>query len=89
VEHEALLVFAFQRVDDLFILAGAERGDNQSLRFAARKQGGAVRTGQDAGFGNDRADGFRVALIDAAAGFQDVAANDVGFQFRSCLILLP
>ena len=38
MQHEVFAVFARQRVDDLLILAGAERGDDQRLRFAAREQ---------------------------------------------------
>ena len=38
MQHEALFVFAFERVDDLLILTSAERHDRKRLRFAACEQ---------------------------------------------------
>ena len=49
VEHEAVGVFALQRVDDLLVARGAERGDDQRLRFAAGEQRRAVGARQHAG----------------------------------------
>jgi hypothetical protein len=48
VEHEALAVLALQRVDDLLVLLGAERGGYQCLRLAAGEQCRAVRAGPPA-----------------------------------------
>ena len=48
VKHEALEGFAFQHIQPLLVLAGAERGRHQSLRLAAREQRRAVRAGQQA-----------------------------------------
>ena len=59
VQQEALLVGAFQAVDVLLVLAGAERGDDQRLRLAAGEQRRAVGARQEAGFGDDRADRLR------------------------------
>jgi hypothetical protein len=42
VEHEAVAVFAGQRVDDLLVALGAERGHHQRLRFATGEQRRAV-----------------------------------------------
>src|SRR3712207_7979089 len=43
VQEELLLVRAAQRVDVLFVLACAERGDHQRLGLAAGEQGRADR----------------------------------------------
>ncbi len=69
-----------QRVDDLLVVAGAERGDDQRLGLAAGEQRRAVGARQDADFGHDRADGAGVAAVDAAAVRHDVAAHDRAFQ---------
>ena len=47
-----LAVLAFQRVDDLLVLAGAERGDHQSLGLAAGEQRRAVGARQHADLGS-------------------------------------
>ena len=65
VEHEAVAVLAHQRVDDLLVARGAERGDDQRLRLAAREQRRAVRARQHAGADGDRPHGARVAAVDA------------------------
>ena len=80
VQHEVLAVLAFERVDDLLVLPGAERRDAQRLRLAAGEQGGAVRARQHAHLGDDRAHGAGVAPVDAQPGVQDGVADDVGFQ---------
>jgi hypothetical protein len=74
------LVGAFQRVDDLLVLAGAERGDDDGLGFTAGEQGRTVGTRQDADFEDDRTHGREIAAVDAALGLEDVAADDFGFQ---------
>src|SRR5262249_30375473 len=58
VQQEGLLVGALQRVDELLVLAGAERGDHQRLGLAAREQRRAVGARQDADLADDRPDGF-------------------------------
>ena len=80
MQHEVLAVLALQRVDDLLVLAGAERGDAERLGLAAGEQRRAMRARQDADLGDDRADGLGVAAVDAQAGVQDGVADDVGFQ---------
>jgi hypothetical protein len=55
VKEEGLLVGAGQRVDELLVLAGAERGDDDRLRLAAGEQRRAVGARQDADFRDDRA----------------------------------
>ena len=80
VQHEVLTGFAVQRVDDLLVLTGAQRGHDQRLGFTAGEQGRTVGARQDADFTDDRADLIGLAAVDAFAGLQDVAANDVLFQ---------
>ena len=69
-----------QRVDELLVLAGAERGDDQRLRLAAGEQRRAVRARQDVDLGDDGTHGLEVAAVDAAAGLEDVAAHDVALE---------
>src|SRR5690606_20964278 len=80
VQHERLLVGAGQGVDHLFVFAGAERGNNDSLRFTAGKQGRTVGARQKADFRYNRTNGLEIAAIDAAAGVENVPANDLGLQ---------
>ena len=80
VEHEALAVLAHQRVDDLLVARGAERGDDQRLRLAAREQRRAVRARQHAGADGDRAHGARVAAVDARLAGEDLVADDLRFE---------
>ncbi len=89
VQHEVLAVLALERVDDLLVLAGAERGDAERLRLAAGEQRRAMRARQDADLGDDRADGPGVAAVDAQPGVQDGVADDVGLQVleqQPCLL---
>ncbi len=80
VQHEGLLVGARQRVNHLFVFAGAERGDDDGLRFTAGEQGRAVGARQKADFRNDRTNGLQIATVDAVAGVENVPANDLGLQ---------
>ena len=80
VEQEALLVGAFERVDVLLVLAGAERGDDQRLRLAAGEQRRAVRARQDADLRQDRPHRLHVAPVDADAVVENVPAHDLGLQ---------
>ena len=45
MQHEALAILAFERVDDWFIGPGAQSGNAECLGFAAGEQGRAVRAG--------------------------------------------
>ncbi len=75
MEQEALLVGALKRVDELLVLGGAERRNDQRLRFAAGEQGRAVGARQHADLAEDRANGRQVAAVDAAAVVEDVPAH--------------
>ena len=65
VQQEGFLVGALQRVDELLVFAGAERGDDDGLRLAAGEQRRTVRARQEAGFDNDRPYGHEIAAVDA------------------------
>ncbi len=80
MQHEVLAVLAVERVDDLLVLAGAERGGRQRLRLAAGEQRRAVGARQHAHLGADRPHRLGVAAVDAATGLQDRAAHDLRFQ---------
>src|SRR5581483_1887180 len=80
VEHEALAVFAGERVDDLLVAAGAKGYRDQSLSLAARKKRGAVRARQHADAHGDRAHGARIAPVDARLAVEDLAAHDLRLE---------
>ena len=81
VQQERLFIRPLQRVDELLILGGAERGHHQRLGLAAGEQRRAVGARQHADFRHDRTHGLQVAAVDALAGVEDVPAHDLGFQF--------
>ena len=80
VQHEGLAGFALQRVDDLLILAGAQRGDHERLGLAPGEEGRAMGPRQHADLAFDRTHGLGVAPVDAPAGLQDRAAHDLLLQ---------
>ena len=80
MQKEALLLRAFEAVDILLVLAGAERRDHERLRLAAREQRRAVRARQDVDFRKDRTNCLQIAAIDAPLRLQDVAAHDVHLE---------
>ena len=86
MEQEAVFVLASQRVDALCVTFGAERGDDQRLRFAPREQGRTVGAWQHGIADFDRAHGARVATVDAWLAFEDLAANDLGFDLEQQVV---
>ena len=80
MEHESLFACAFERVDELLVLAGAERSNDDRLRLTAGKQCRPVRPGQHVHFREDRPHRLQVAPVDALAGLDDVAAHNLAFQ---------
>ena len=60
MEQEALLVHTGEAVDVLFVFAGAERGNNDRLRFTTGEQRRTVGARQDADFRGDRANGRQI-----------------------------
>ena len=81
VQHEIFAVFTGQRINHLFILAGAECGDAQRLGFTTREQRRAMRARQHAHFRHDGAHGARITPVNALAGIKDVVADHIRFQF--------
>ena len=86
MEHEAVFVLAHQRVDALRVALGAQRGDDQRLRLAAREQRRAVGARQHAVADLDGAHGARVAAVDARLAGQDLAAHDLGFDVEQQVV---
>ena len=86
MEHEALLVFALNRVDDLFVAARAQGGDHHRLGFSARKQRRAVRAGQYADTRAYRAHRAGVAPVDSRFAVQYLAAHDARLESETSLL---
>ena len=82
VQHEAVVRFFAETVDDLFVLLRAERRKHEGLRFAAGEEGGAMGTRKHALADFDRADRAGVAAVDAGFAVEDVGANELGFEFE-------
>ena len=80
MQHEMLTILAFQRIDDLLVLAGAQRIDHKRLGLAAGKQRRSVSAFQNTDLGHDLAHCLGVPTVDANPGFQDVAAHDFLFK---------
>ncbi len=80
VQHETFFVGAGERVDELLVLAGAERRHHERLGLAAGKQRRAMGPRKDADLGHDRSHRLDVATIDALASVEDVPAHDLGFK---------
>ncbi len=80
VQHEAVGIFALQRVDFLLVTRGAQGRHHQRLGFATGEQGGTVGARQYAGTDGDRAHGAGIATVDARFAVENLAAHDLGFQ---------
>ena len=80
MQHEVGFEIAVQRINELFVVTGAQRGHNQTLRFATCKQRRPVGTGQDAGFSHDIADLVGLATVNTRTGFNNVTAQDGRFE---------
>ncbi len=80
MQQEVFPVFALERIDDLLVLAGAERRSHETLGLAPREQRGTVRARQNADFGLNRPNGLQVAAIDTLLGIENSIADDVFFH---------
>ena len=80
VQHEMLAVLALERIDDLLVLAGAQRRHDQRLGLAAGEQRRTVGAGQDADFGIDVTDFVELAAIRTALRLQHFVAEDALLQ---------
>ena len=82
MEHEALLVLAHQRIDDLLVASGSERGHYERLSFATGEECRAVRARGDVHLGLDRADLVGLAAVGALLVDGDPLANAVLLELR-------
>ena len=80
MKHERIAPLAVERIDDLRVAAGAERGHDDRLGFAAREHSRAVRSRQHADLNADRPYRARVAAVDARLARDDAAANDLALD---------
>ena len=76
MQHERLFVRSLQGVDELLVVAGAQRRHHQRLGLAAGEHGRTVGARQEADLGHDRTHGLEVAAVDARALVEDVVADD-------------
>ena len=76
VQHEALLGFALETFEALHVVAGAKRGGDQRLRFAAGEDGAPVGPGQHADFDPDFANLIEGPSIGAVLLVNDLIAED-------------
>ena len=86
MEHEAIGVLAHQRVDPLLVARGAERGDDDRLRLAAREERRSVRARQHASANADRTHGARVAPVDARLAGEDLIAYDLRLEHEHLVV---
>ncbi len=77
MQQETLPILAGERVDDLFVLAGAEGGNDERLGFAAGEQHRAMGSRQEPDLAIDRPHRLRVAAVDPRSIAQDGAAHDL------------
>ena len=82
VEHEALAILALQRVDDLLVLFGAQRGRHHGLRFTAGKKRRSMGSRQDSEPDFDRPHRARIAPVDARLAVQYLASYELGLQIE-------
>ena len=80
VEQEALLIGAFEPVDELLVLAGAERRDDQRLRLAAGEQRRAMRARQNADLRRRSAARSSRRVRRCGRRVENVPAHDLGLQ---------
>ena len=80
MQHEFLVLLAGQRIDPLLVGRGAQRGDGQRLRLAAREQCRAVGARQHADLATDRPHVGQTAPIDAAPPRHDHLAHGTAGQ---------
>src|SRR5215470_11398205 len=76
MQHQALFGLAFKPLDALHVVRSAKRGSNQGLRLTTSEDGGAVSTGQNAGFYPDRTDFVECAAVRAAALVRDLITEN-------------
>jgi len=83
VQHESLIVARFDVVLSLGVLSPAESGDADGLRFAASKEGTAVRSRKNARFACDRANHRRRSTVLTATLVSDVVTKSARFNLAA------
>src|SRR5271155_6141593 len=76
VKEEAFLGFAFEGFQTLFVVAGAESGGHQGLRFTAGEDGRAMSTRQHTDFNPDVANLVEGAPVGTPLLIDDRLAED-------------
>src|SRR6056297_335001 len=85
VEQERILTLAFQRINDLHIAGGTQRGGHDGLGLATGKQGRTMNTGQNAHFNFDRTHGFVVATVNPRLAVDNLLAYNVFLDLSEVL----
>src|SRR5690348_12126109 len=80
MEHECSGVLPFQGIDPLLIISRPQGDDGQALRFAAGKQGRAMRARQHPDFASDWTDISRSTAVGSRSLFEDHIADFRIFQ---------
>lgn len=82
VHDEAVTAFAHDRINNLFVLLGAQGRDDERLSFAAGKEGRTVGARKHALTDFDRTHRAGVAAVDTGLAGEDVAADDLRFHLK-------
>src|SRR5690606_24579088 len=80
VEHEGVLLLAFQGIEPRRVPGGTQSSHHQGLGFATGEQGGTVGTGQHTDFDVQRAHGTGVAAVDTRLAVDDALAHGAVFD---------
>ena len=84
MQHEVFFICAFKCINELFVIAGAERGNDQRLCFTSGKQCRSMGTRQNTNFGNNRAHIGKTTTVNTFFGVQNTATHNVTFQTFKC-----
>ena len=86
MQHEAVFVRAFERIDDRRVAQRAERCHDDCLRLAAREKRRTVRFRQDPDFDRNRPDLAQVAPVDSRFAVQHALPDDLLFELAEITI---
>ncbi len=84
MQQEVGFEVAMQRVDELFVVTGAQRGHNQALCFTTGEQSRTVGPWQQTSFRNDRTDFIQRTTVNTTTVFDNVTAQNNRFQLFDC-----
>ena len=80
MQHKAVGVFAGECVNNLLVARSTQSRYGKGLGFATGKQSRTMCTRQYAGLDVQRTDGAGIATVDTRLTFQNLGADNVGFQ---------